>query len=135
MKLTVFFDGQFWVGVLEEAVDGKLTAVRHVFGPEPYDWDVMDFVNQNMVSCVERAGCGISVTLPVRPSNPKRLARAAAQEVKRVGVSTVAQAAMKKDHEALKLERKVLSKQSRQAEEKSRRDKKVQKAKEKKRGH
>ncbi|MBP2652190.1 MAG: hypothetical protein H6Q74_3015 [Firmicutes bacterium] len=56
MKLTVFYDGQFWVGVLEEVIDEKLKAVRYVFGSEPYDWDVMNFVNQRMLSWISRAG-------------------------------------------------------------------------------
>jgi len=135
MKLTVFYDGQFWVGVLEEVIDEKLKAVRYVFGSEPYDWDVMNFVNQRMLSCISRAGKSIDVKIPVRPSNPKKLAREAAREVQRVGISTFAQEAIKKEHEALKLEHKVISKQLRQDFEKSKRDKRVQKTKEKKRGH
>jgi len=135
MKLTVFYDGQFWVGVLEEVIDEKLKAVRYVFGSEPYDWDVMNFVNQRMLSWISRAGNSIDVKMTVRPLNPKRLAREAAKEVKRVGVSTFAQEAIKKDREALKIEHKVISKQLRLVLEKSKRDKKVHKNKEKKRGH
>ncbi|MBP2652189.1 MAG: hypothetical protein H6Q74_3014 [Firmicutes bacterium] len=55
--------------------------------------------------------------------------------MKRVGVSTFAQEAIKKDREALKIEHKVISKQLRLVLEKSKRDKKVHKNKEKKRGH
>lgn len=32
MKLTVYYDGQFWVGVIEVVNDGKLRAIRHLFG-------------------------------------------------------------------------------------------------------
>ncbi|MBP2666451.1 MAG: hypothetical protein H6Q76_1431 [Firmicutes bacterium] len=135
MKLTVFYDGQFWVGVFEEIIGEKLKAVRYVFGSEPYDYNVMNFVNQRMLSYISRAGNSIDAKIPVRPSNPKRLARETAKEVKRVGVSTFAQEAIKKDREALIIEHKVLSKQLRQDWEKSKRDKKVQKNKEKKRGH
>ncbi len=28
MKLTVYYDGQFWVGVIEVVNDGKLRAIR-----------------------------------------------------------------------------------------------------------
>ncbi len=37
MKLTVYHDGQFWVGVVEEVVNGKLKAGRYLFGSEPKD--------------------------------------------------------------------------------------------------
>jgi len=35
MKLTIYHDGQFWVGVVEVERDGKLKAWRRVFGSEP----------------------------------------------------------------------------------------------------
>lgn len=34
MKLTVFFDGQFWIGVVEEVYVGKLKAGKYPFGSE-----------------------------------------------------------------------------------------------------
>jgi hypothetical protein len=44
MKLTVYCDGQFWVGVLEEVVGSQLKTCRYIFGLEPSDTTVMDFV-------------------------------------------------------------------------------------------
>jgi hypothetical protein len=34
-KLTVYFDGQFWVALCERQDDGRLFIARHAFGPEP----------------------------------------------------------------------------------------------------
>lgn len=33
--LTVYHDGQFWVGVFERVEEGRLSARRVVFGTEP----------------------------------------------------------------------------------------------------
>ncbi|MBP2642998.1 MAG: hypothetical protein H6Q67_885 [Firmicutes bacterium] len=135
MKLTVYHDGQFWVGVLEEAADGKLRAARYIFGSEPYDWDVMKFVKLHMLSCLDAANANVETKIPIRPSNPKRLARQVAKEVKIAGVSTFAQEAIKKDFELRKSNRQELSKQLRHDLANYKRTLKVQKKKEKKRGH
>ena len=34
-KLTVFFEGPFWVGVFERVAEGKLSACKVTFGAEP----------------------------------------------------------------------------------------------------
>jgi hypothetical protein len=44
MQLTVFFDGQFWVGVIEQHDDAGLKVARYLFGPEPTDTEVFAFV-------------------------------------------------------------------------------------------
>ena len=44
MKLTVFHDGQYWVGVLEEQFQGKLRAAKYMFGGEPKDEEILQFV-------------------------------------------------------------------------------------------
>ncbi|MBR1930649.1 MAG: YjdF family protein [Lachnospiraceae bacterium] len=43
-KLTVFFEDPFWVGAFERAIDGKLSVSKVVFGAEPKDYEVWDFV-------------------------------------------------------------------------------------------
>ena len=48
MKLTVYYDGQFWVGVIEVVNDGKLRAIRHLFGQEPKDSEIMHFVHNQL---------------------------------------------------------------------------------------
>ena len=37
--LTVYHDGQFWVGLAEHVEDGRYGAARIVFGAEPPDED------------------------------------------------------------------------------------------------
>jgi hypothetical protein len=48
MKLTVYFDGQFWVGVVEDEYHQSLRVARHIFGAEPKDTEVQAFVNRHL---------------------------------------------------------------------------------------
>ena len=43
-KLTVFFEGQFWVGVFERISGGRLSVCKVTFGAEPKDYEVWDFI-------------------------------------------------------------------------------------------
>lgn len=136
MKLTVFHDGQYWVGVVEETDHGKLRAARHIFGSKPYDEEILQFVCYELPRITGRLSQEVQINTPVsRKISPKRLARQAAAEVKSRGVSTYAQTAIKLEYEKLKQTRRSESKQRREALMAYKRDLKVQKAKAKHRGH
>ena len=110
-QFTLFFDGRFWVGVLElherrrgaEANDrgGTVRAVRHVFGAEPSDVELYDFLLTHGGALIDRAAACPPVpasrsagsSSAPRP-NPKRAARQAAKEAARARPSTAAQAAL-----------------------------------------
>ena len=110
-QFTLFFDGRFWVGVLEvherrrgaEANDkgGTVRAARHVFGAEPSDVELYDFLLTHGGALIDRAAACPPVPAPrsvdslstPRP-NPKRAARQAAKEAARARPSTAAQAAL-----------------------------------------
>ena len=110
-QLTVFFDGRFWVGVLEcrerhhgGDVNGQaitVRAARHVFGAEPSDVELYDFLLTHGETLIDRAAASPPVPAPrsvdssstPRP-NPKRAARRAAKEAARARPSTAAQAAL-----------------------------------------
>mgnify|MGYP001951023616 CR=1 FL=1 len=135
MKLTVFHDGQYWVGVLEDQFLGKLRAAKHIFGSEPKDEEILQFVCRDMMRIVR----GLSQEVAVRQSaaqrmNPKRLARRAAAEMRNRGVSSFAQEAIRLEREKRKRERQTLTKQQLLAELKRKRELKILKAKEKHRG-
>ena len=110
-QFTLFFDGRFWVGVLElherrrgaEANDrgGTVRAVRHVFGAEPSDVELYDFLLTHGGALIDRAAAcppvpasrSVGSSSAPRP-NPKRAARQAAKEAARARPSTAAQAAL-----------------------------------------
>ena len=41
--LTVYHDGQFWVGLAEHVQDGRYGVARIVFGAEPSDEEILQF--------------------------------------------------------------------------------------------
>lgn len=135
MKLTVFFDGQFWVGVVEEVQAGRLKAVKHVFGPEPKDPEILDFIQTQLLDLTSRMSQEIATKAPhERRVNPKRLARQVANEIKGKGISSHAQEALKLEYEKKKKEKQTLSKQQKEEMQERKREIKRNKAKEKHRG-
>jgi hypothetical protein len=96
MRLTVYFDGRFWIGVLEEQEWGG-PPVRHVFGAEPGDKEILLFVRGLMPSSElpsdDLPDCP-PAAVPRAPKNPKRLIREAARAMKKTGGSTKAREAL-----------------------------------------
>ncbi len=43
-RLTVFLDKPFWVGVFEKTQEGSLSVSKVIFGAEPKDGEVLDFI-------------------------------------------------------------------------------------------
>ena len=74
--LTVYHDGQFWVGVVEHVESGMLSVARVVFGAEPSNEEVYAWVLERWTSLHLS-----TATEPVEshqnrlPGNPKRRAR------------------------------------------------------------
>lgn len=125
-QFTVFFDGRFWVGVLEHhehhheqdhhgqrrsgrdpghgADCGAITvrAVRHVFGGEPSDVELYDFLLVQGASLIDRVAASPAVpasrsagsSAPAHRPNPKRSARQAAKDAAGARPSTAAQTAL-----------------------------------------
>ncbi|ACO25937.1 TPA: YjdF family protein [Bacillus cereus] len=135
MDLTVYHDGQFFVGIITCKEKGKLYGARYIFGTEPSDEEVLIFVNGSMLAYFQHfAKCGVEVQEKQRPKNIKRIIRQAAKEVN-VNRFTKAQEAISLSYELHKQEKKVQSKEKRETEKQRRRLIKVQKAKQKHRGH
>ena len=109
-QFTLYFDGRFWVGVLEhherhrggDMIGQEITvrAVRYVFGAEPTDVELYDFLLARSGELIDRAAespavpASRSVGSSSRRPNPKRAARQAAKEAARARPSTAAQAAL-----------------------------------------
>jgi hypothetical protein len=101
--MTVFFDDPFWVAVLELQYNGRVRAARQVFGAEPTDAELYQYLllhGTALLAQVERSAAVAEdrpMSAPVR--NPKRLARDAAGAARQSRPSTAAQEAIKKDIE------------------------------------
>jgi len=133
MKLTVYYDGQFWIGVIEVVIEGKLRAVRHLFGKEPKDSEVLHFVHHQFLQALSQAeqeGVRQDARRP-RKINPKRLQRQVSKELKNAGVSHKAQEAIKQELEVRKRKKQRLTKEQREKEKEQKYLLRKQKAKQK----
>ena len=131
-KLTVFFDNPFWVGVFECVEKNKLSVCRVVFGAEPKDYEVYDFILKNYKNL--KFGSSLEVKVKKIKNNPKRLQREVKKQSKQVGIGTKSQLALQKQREEMKLERKKESKQIRELENRRKFELKQEKHRQKHRG-
>ena len=131
-KLTVFFEEPFWVGVFERISDEKLSVCKVTFGAEPKDYDVYDFIQKNYYKL--KFSPAVDVTVKKVASNSKRLQRNAKNQVQSIGIGTKSQQALQLQREEMKTERKKISKEQKEAEQKRMFELKQQKRKEKHRG-
>ncbi len=131
--LTVYHDGQFWVGLVEHVEDGKHSVARIVFGVEPSNEEILQFV----VSGWERLAF-FGDKEPDKPKlakNPKRRQRDAAKALKQPAMSTKAQQALADQREAAKRNTTHERSQKRADEAEARFARRAEKRKQKHRGH
>ena len=69
-RLTVFFEEPFWVGVFEQETDGVICAARVVFGAQPTDAEVFEFVLRHADRL--RYGPPVEGRLSRETANPKK---------------------------------------------------------------
>ncbi len=131
-KLTVFFEEPFWVGVFERVSDGKLSACKVTFGAEPKAYEVYDFVLKNYYRL--RFSPAVATDVKEAGRNPKRIQREVHKQVQNTRIGTKSQRALKLQQEQLKTERKIVSREQREAENQRQFELKQQKRKEKHRG-
>ncbi|MEW9053973.1 MAG: YjdF family protein [Neobacillus sp.] len=134
IKLTVFFEGVFWVGVFEKVSGEKYKVSKVVFGSEPKDPEVFDFVLKNFYN-LKFSNSLLIDEFKDKRVNPKRLQRIIKKEKEKSGVGTKAQLAMKLQHETNKLERRKNSREKNEQEKERQFELRQQKKKEKHKGH
>lgn len=135
IKLTVFYEGPYWVEVFERVTGRRYSACRVVFGTtEPKNHEVDRLLAEYHM---------LSFSAPIFPNkaparkkvNPKRMQRIISLELNRQGISTKAQEAIQKQWEENKRERKILSRAEREARKSKQFALRQLKKKEKHRGH
>ncbi|BDB01838.1 YjdF family protein [Clostridium botulinum] len=134
IKLTVLFDEPFWIGIFEKQDQDKIQICRVVFGQEPKDYEVYDFILKNYYNLKFSNSIAI-VKKPKKEINPKRMQRKIKKTVQENGIGTKAQQALKLDYENKKTERKIKSKEDREKLKKLKFEKRQQKKAKKKKGH
>ena len=131
-KLTVFFKEPFWVGVFERVAEGKLSVCKVTFGAEPKDYEVYEFVLKNYYRL--RFSLAVAIDVKEAGRNPKRAQREVRKQVQNTGIGTKSQQALNLQQEQLKTERRIVSREQREAEKQRQFELKQQKRKEKHRG-
>lgn len=134
IKLIVFFDDPFWIGIFEKQDKDKIQICRVVFGQEPKDYEVYDFILKNYYNLKFSDPIAIDKK-PKKKINPKRMQREIKKTVQEKGIGTKAQQALKLNHENKKIERKIKSKESREKEKELKFQKRQEKKSKKKKGH
>ncbi|MEV7012206.1 YjdF family protein [Streptosporangium sp. NPDC051022] len=111
VSLSVYFEGPFWVGVLELVEDDEIRATRFVLGSEPTDPELYEFLMRHGSALLEQTANARAVPAGTRAAgaegkvNPKRAAKLAAREAARVSTrSTASQEAMRIELESRKRE-------------------------------
>ena len=131
--LTVYHDGQFWVGLAEHVEGGRYGAARIVFGAEPSDEEILRFVSSKWARLSFFGDDPAEASKPAR--NPKRRAREAAKALKQPAMGTKAQQALAAQREAMKRESAHARSQRRADEADARFKQRKLKRKQKHRGH
>lgn len=131
-KLTVYFEDPFWIGVFERIDGGKLSVAKVTFGAEPKDYEIQEFVNRQYYYL--KFSPSVDVTVKQDAVNPKRRQREARKQSQVSGIGTKSQQALQLQREENKLERKVISREMKEAEKQRQFELRQQKRKEKHRG-
>ena len=85
-KLTVFFEAPFWIGVFERIERRKLSVCKVVFGAEPKDYEVWEYLLKNYSRL--RFSPSVETVVKKESVNPKRLQRQIRKETVATGIGT-----------------------------------------------
>lgn len=118
-KLTVLFDPPFWAGLFEREAGGRYEACKVIFGPEPSDQEVYQYLLDHYQH-LEFSPALPSDSPAERRVSPKRAQRLAARETRETGIGTRAQQALQLQREQAGRERRALSREERAAEQERR---------------
>ena len=132
-KLTVYFEEPFWVGVFERIDGGKLSVAKVIFGAEPKDYEVQEYIQKHYDSL--KFSPAVDTVVKDIKRNPKRMQREAKRQMQETGIGTKSQQALKLQQEQNKQERKIRSREKKEAEEQRMFEMKQQKKREKHKGH
>ena len=135
MKLSIFHDGQFFVGVVEYQEGFIHKYLKVTFGNEPSDETVLRFITFKLIPLLNQTHGKKKPIQKHKKINPKRLQRKIAKEQKETNLTTFAQQAIKEEQELNKLKSKKLQRLEKERHRQYKRMLKRKKAHEKNKGH
>ncbi|MBA3722941.1 MAG: YjdF family protein [Parachlamydiaceae bacterium] len=137
VKATIFFEKRFWVGTFERTDKEGYSVARHIFGAEPSDHEIHEFVLNHYQEL--KFGELKEVNIQIQRMNPKRIQREIRREMEKIKETTkpskMAQDYIREEIEKNKKQKKILSSVENQNVKDEQFAIKQQKRKEKHRGH
>jgi len=137
IKATIFFEKKFWVGTFERTDNDGYAVARHIFGGEPSDAEVYEFVLSEYVNL--KFGAPQEFELKIKRMNPKRLQKEVRKEMERFKEtgrsSTHSQDYMREELEKKKKEKKSMNSKLKEERKQQKFQQKQAKKKEKHKGH
>lgn len=131
---TVFFEAPFWKGIYEREENNKISVAIVIFGAEPKDIEIMQFINTHFQSLRFTKSLQIQQKIKVI-QNYKRLQRNIKKQTEQKGISTKSQQALQQQRELLKTEKKQKYKMKKKLLQQQQFEMKQRKKKQKKKGH
>ncbi len=112
---TVLFENPFWIGLYERIQDDQYEVCKITFGTEPRDYEVYDYwlANWNKLQFSQPIKTD---KIEERKISPKRIQREINYQLQNKGIGTKAQQALKAQHKQVKTERKIQSREKKEAE-------------------
>ncbi|MDK2951843.1 MAG: hypothetical protein PWQ77_1508 [Kosmotogales bacterium] len=136
LTLTIFHDGQYWVGMMEENNRSSIKAFKKVFGMRPSDKEILDFINSEFFMFFKKMECSLKTGISKKLSrNPKKRVKQINKEKKNTARLSKAFAAVKLDQEKRKTIRKDSYKEDKKILERKKYERKLEVRREKHRGH
>ena len=116
-SLTILFENPFWIGLYERMDGDQYEVCKIIFGTEPKDYEVYDFLLKNWHK-LKFSPSVKAEEMKEHKINPKRMQREINRQLENKGIGTKAQQALKLQHEQSKIERKAKSREQKEAEKK-----------------
>lgn len=114
-KITVYFENPFWVGIFNRNVDEKLSVCKVVFGSEPKDNEILDFILKQY-SKLKYSPEIFCESVFKEKVNPKRVQRNVKKQLNNKCVGSKSQQALKLQQEQNKTIRKIKKKEQKELE-------------------
>ena len=132
IQLTVFFENPFWIGIFEKREYNQLSVSKIVFGSEPKDYEVYEWV---LISyCKLKFSPAVVTAVTEARKKPKRKLRDVKKQMEKQSIGTKSQLAMKLQLEQVKTERKKMKIRNKKIEKQCQFDLKQKKRKAKHKG-
>lgn len=134
LNLSVFFEEPFWIAVYEINENGNYKVCKIIFGSEPKDYDVYNYILNNWYNLKFKLSLKTNKIKDIKV-NPKRMQRKINKQISKIGTSTKAQEAISMQKEIFKQEHKQIIKKEKQRINEIKFKLKQEKKKQKHKGH